>query len=94
MNITFDIGTSPAEFHRDPFTGRADLVIDGQKTPLASPLNPATHFNFKLTQVWQVSHGEHTVEIEKVRPQVLGGFRPHSYVVKVDGEEVTTARGF
>jgi hypothetical protein len=44
--------------------------------------------------VWTVSHGQHAVEIEKVRPQLFGGLRPNTYTIKVDGAEVATSRGF
>jgi hypothetical protein len=94
MNIKFDIGTSSAQFHRNPLTGSTCLLIDGQKTSLASPLDPATQFSMQLKRVWTVSHGARTIEIEKIRPQWLAGFRPQTYVVRVDGEEVATAHGF
>lgn len=94
MKITFNVGESPAQFHRDPFFGLTNLVIDGQKTTLASPSQYGTHYSWATTKVWKVSHGEHTVKIEKVRPRLLGGLRPNTYTIKVDGAEVATSRGF
>jgi hypothetical protein len=94
MKITFNVGESSAQFHRDPFFGLANLVIDGKKTTLASLWQLGTQYDLRTTKVWTVSHGEHTVEIEKVRPQWLGGLRPNTYTIKVDGAEVATSRGF
>src|SRR4051812_31293033 len=86
VKITFDVGESSAQFHRDPFFGLANLVIDGQKTTLASLSELKTHYDLRTAQVWTVSHGQHMVEIEKVRPQWFGGLRPNTYTIKVDGE--------
>jgi hypothetical protein len=94
MKITFNVGVSSAQFHRDPFFGQANLVIDGQKTTLASLLQLGTHYDLRTTTVWTVTHGEHAVEIKKVRPQFFGGLRPNTYTIKVDGVEVATSRGF
>jgi hypothetical protein len=94
MKIEFDIGKSPALFHRDPLLGRADLLADGQKTALATLGDPATSFTYELVTHWTVTHGGHVIEIVKTRSRLLGGLRPASYVVKVDGAEVATARGF
>lgn len=94
MKISFNVGESPAQFHRDPFFGLANLVIDGQKTTLESPSQLGTHYSRATTKVWTVSHGRHTVEIDKVRPQWFGGLRPNMYIIKVDGAEVATSRGF
>ncbi len=94
MKITFKVGESLAQFHRDPFFGLANLVIDGKKTTLASLSQLGTSFDLRTTKVWTVSHGEHMVEIEKVRPQLFGGLRPNTYTVKVDGADVATSRGF
>ncbi|MBV9514934.1 MAG: hypothetical protein JO280_12980 [Mycobacteriaceae bacterium] len=94
MKITFNVGESSAQFHRDPFFGVANLVIDGQKSTLASLSQLGTSYDLRTTKVWTVSHGQHTVEIEKVRPQWVGGLRPNTYTIKVDGAVVATSRGF
>jgi hypothetical protein len=94
MKITFNVGESPAQFHRDPWLGLTNVVVDGKKTTLAGPWQLRTYYSYATTKVWTVSHGEHTVEIEKVRPQMLGGLRPNTFTIKVDGKEVATSRGF
>jgi hypothetical protein len=94
VKITFDVGKSSAVFHREPFLGGAYLVIDGQKTTLASPANVTTSFTYELSEQWSVSHAGHSIEVGKVRPRILGGLRRSTYVVRVDGEEITTTRGF
>ena len=94
MEIPFPVGDRVAQFRISPLTERASLLVDSQKTTLASPFNPATHFSMQTVKVWRVSHREHTIEIEKERPQIFGGFRPATYVVRVDGEEVASTRGY
>jgi hypothetical protein len=93
MKITFKVGESSAQFHRDPFFGLATLVIDGQKTTLASPFQLGTWFDARTTKVWTVSHGQHTIEIEKVRPRWFGGLLSNRYAIQVDGAEVATGQG-
>ena len=94
VKITFNIGESPAHFDQDPFFGLANLVIDGQKTRLASRSQLGTHYSLATTKAWTVSHGGHTVEIGKVHPRWFGGLRPNARTIKVDGAEVATSQGF
>lgn len=94
MRITFDVGDSTAEFHREPFLGRTTLLVDGQKTTLASLVDPSTSFTYTTLQKWRLFHGQRTVEIDKRRPQMFGGLRRSTYVVRVDGQEITTLRGY
>jgi hypothetical protein len=94
MKMIFDVGESAARFHRDPFLGGAALVVDGQKTTLARLRDPTTHFTYELVTQWTVAQGGHTIEIVKTRARLLGGMRPATYVARVDGKEVSTARGF
>ncbi|BDB45238.1 MULTISPECIES: hypothetical protein [Mycobacterium] len=94
MEINFQVGGSAAQFRRSPITGSASVIVDSQKTSVSSPFNPATYFSMKTLKTWRVSHRGHTVEIEKVRPQMFGGLRPAHYVVRVDGAEVANTRGY
>ena len=93
MKITFDVGGRLAEFHRNPFTGRSSVIVDSDEHVLASPLQPSTHFSFDLARKWNISHAGHEIEIEWQRSQWLGGLRPQSFTIGVDGQEVATARG-
>jgi len=43
--------------------------------------------------VWSEVVGQHTVEVEKVRPLLFGGLRPNSFVVRVDGQRAAEATG-
>jgi hypothetical protein len=94
MNITFNVGDSSAQFHRNAFTGLAYLLIDGEKISLASLTQRDTHFDYDTVKVWTIPHSGRTIEIEKVRPQLFGGLRPNTFTVTVDGGQVATARGF
>ena len=94
MKISFDVGGSPAQFHRDPILGRASVVIGGQKTTLAGLSQLDTYFSYDKVKVWTVTYCGHTVEIQKARPPILGGLLPNTYTVRVDGAHVTTSQGF
>ena len=94
MRIQFDVADTPAEFRRDWFTGRVELRVAGQNISLQSALNPTTHFSLSLTEVWRHHVVGHEVVIEKVRPLLLAGLRPHAYRVLVDGQLVAEQRGY
>jgi hypothetical protein len=94
VKIAFDVGGRPAQFRRDPFLGWAYVVIDGQKTTVASLWRLDTHFSSEKVKVWRVSHGLHTVEIEKASPPLLSGLLPSMYTVRVDGVDVASSQGF
>jgi hypothetical protein len=94
VKIAFDVGGRPAQFRRDPFFGSAYVVIDGQKTTVASLWKLDTYFSSQKVKIWKVSHRGHEVEIEKARPPLLGGLLPNLYTVRVDGIDVASSQGF
>jgi hypothetical protein len=94
MRIKFDVAGIPVEFHRSWLTGRAMLRIDNSVVSLQNPFDPTTHISLSLTRVWQHQVQGHEVIIEKVRPLLFAGFRPHTYRVLVDGRIVAEQRGF
>jgi hypothetical protein len=93
MKVTFDVGGRPAEFHRNPFTGRSSVIVDGDEHVLASLVQPSTHFSYQPARTWSISHAGHEIEIDWRRPQWLGGLRPQSFTISVDGQQVASARG-
>ncbi|MDQ6614575.1 MAG: hypothetical protein M3083_07480 [Actinomycetota bacterium] len=93
MELRFEVGSVPAVFFRNDWTGEAEILVGDQVRPLQSPRNFATHFSVSTQTVWREVFGDHTVEIEKVRPRVLGGLRANSFVVRVDGQRVAEATG-
>jgi hypothetical protein len=94
MQIEFTLDGAVAEFRRNCFTGRAELRIDGKVELLQNPLNPGTHFQLSLTKSWIRQYKGHEIAIEAIRPQLLAGFRPHTYRVLVDGAEVAERHGY
>ena len=94
MLIQFDVDGEPLEFYRSWFTGRAELRVRGEVVPLQDALDPTTHFSLTLTRTWKHRLGEHEIVIEKLRPLVLAGFRPHEYRVIVDGTVLAQQRGY
>jgi hypothetical protein len=93
MQLTFDVDGTPAEFRRNPWTGRSELQVGGDVTMLESPLRFSTHFDFKTRTVWKQRAQDHEVEIVKVRPHAFGGLRSATYTVSVDDTVVADAHG-
>jgi hypothetical protein len=93
MVINFDIAGVPAEFRRNPHTGRAELRVGDEVICPQSPYQLSTHFEFRTKRVWQRRIGEHDVEIVKTRPLMYGGIRPQSYTISVDNTVVAKATG-
>jgi hypothetical protein len=93
VELRFEVGGVPAVFFRNDWTGRAEIRVGDQVRPLQSPRKLSTHFSFSTRTVWREVLDEHTVEVEKVRPWVLGGLRANSFVVRVDGQSVAEATG-
>jgi hypothetical protein len=94
MRIEFTLDGVAAEFRRNWFTGRAELYFDGRSELLQDPLDPGTHVLFSRTKTWRRTFGTHEVVIEKLRPMLMAGFRPHAYRVQVDGHVVAEKRGY
>ncbi|HEX7491851.1 MAG TPA: hypothetical protein VF337_09140 [Candidatus Limnocylindrales bacterium] len=94
MRIAFTIDNVPCEFHRDPFTGGAQLRCGSETTKLQSGLDPRTSFSVKLLRSWERQVGPHLVRIEKDRPLLFAGFRPSDYRIFVDGQLIAQQNGF
>ena len=93
MELRFEVSGVPAVFLRNDWTGKAEVRVGDQIRPLQSPRDFSTHFSFSTRRVWREVFGEHTVEVEKVRPRAFGGLRANSFVVRVDGRSVAQATG-
>ena len=70
------------------------MSVAGQTFKLQSPWNPATHASLKLTRIWEAAVPNHKVVVEKVRPLLFAGFRPHSYRIFVDDQLVAEKTGY
>lgn len=94
MEVRFDIAGVPAEFRRNPHTGRAELRVGDDVIRLQSPYQLSTMFEFQKRRVWRRRVGEHDVEIVKVRSMTpYGGARAQSYTISVDKTVVAKATG-
>ena len=93
MRIAFTMDGVPCEFHRNGFTGGAQLRCGYETMKLQSALDPRTHGSFKLLRSWERQVGPHLVRIEKRRPLLFAGFRPSDYRVYVDGRLIVETRG-
>jgi hypothetical protein len=93
MEIDFSIGNISAKLVRGWFLGGMKLVTPSESIWLQHPLQPSTHFSFRLKRCWQRSISGHQVRVEKTRPLLAAGVRPQSYSVFVDGELVAGDQG-
>lgn len=94
MKLTFAVDGTNVEFSRDWFSGRCTLVTDTGTTVLQSPWNLGTHYSLTTLKRWDCSVNGHEVVIEKQRPWLLAGLRPHTYRIFVDGKLVMERGGF
>jgi hypothetical protein len=94
MDIEFKVDETLARFSRHWFTGDAILTVAGQILSLQSVWNPMTHWSVRLTRSWQVEIHGRKVVIEKVRPFLAAGFRPHRYRVFVDDRLIAERCGY
>ena len=93
MELDFSIGNVSAKLVRGWFFGGMKLVTPSESIWLQHPLQPSTHFSFRLKRCWQRSISGHLVRVEKTRSLLVAGARPQSYSVFVDGELVANDHG-
>jgi len=93
MQLSFEVAGMPAEFRRNPWTGRAELRVGDDVVSLQSPFRLSAHFELRTRAVWRSRIGQHEIEIVKVRPRIFAGFRHQSFTIKVDKSIVAEATG-
>lgn len=93
MQLVFDVNGAPAEFRRNPWTGRSELQVGDEVACVQSPFRWSTHFDFRTTTKWRRRVAEHDVEIVRVRPRVLGGLQANSFTIYVDDDVITNVVG-
>lgn len=100
MNFTLEIGDrekSVVELSRNWFTGGMQILVDGEQAAQQSLLSLSTHFSFTRKRRFEFVTGKmekHQVVIEKERPLLFGGIRPHTYRVYVDGDLIHEQSGY
>jgi hypothetical protein len=94
VRIAFSVEGVPCEFYRDPLIGGVQLRCGYGLVELQSVLDLGTHLSLRLLRTWELRLGPHLVRIEKRRPLLFAGFRPHDYRVFVDGQLVAERHGF
>ncbi len=93
VQLMFEIDGKPAEYRRNPNTGRADLIVGDQVIPLQSPYSLGTHFDFKTRRAVKRTVDGHDIEVVKLRPRAVGGLRENTYTISVDGRVIAAATG-
>lgn len=94
MKFAFEVDGTSIEFSRNWFTGQCTLTVGTESRTLASQLNPFTHYSLTLERRWAVPVNGREVVIEKQRPLLFAGLRPHTYRVFVDGNLVQERTGY
>ncbi|MCO6455648.1 MAG: hypothetical protein J5I93_10170 [Pirellulaceae bacterium] len=73
------------------------ITADGQQVALVDPTHLSTHFNHQWVKRYTFVVGKaepHEVTIEHERPVMLGGLRPNSYRIFVDGQMIGQHSGY
>jgi hypothetical protein len=95
VEFAFTIGTAEqhaVEFARDWVWGTVRVSVDAVEA--LSQQDP--HLSLRRTRRYELTVGQgepHAVVIEKQRPRFLGGARPHTYRVFIDGQLTATHKG-
>ncbi len=93
MLIDFKIAKKPAQFVRNPDTGRAELRWNSETLRLQSPWNPLTHLSLGTTRTWRCEVDGHEVVVSMTRARMLGGLRGNVVTIRVDGRVVADVEG-
>lgn len=100
MKFTLEIGDkekAKLEFSRNAFTGAMETMVNGERVAMQSPWSPFTHFSLRTKRRYEFPVGKtesHRVVLEKERPWLFAGFRPHTYRVFVDGQMIHEQTGY
>jgi hypothetical protein len=93
VQLDFEIDGVPATFRRSYWTGRGELSVRGEAETLQSPYRFWTHFHLRNRVAWRRRVNGHEVDIVKVRPRILGGWRANRFTVSVDNTVVADRVG-
>ncbi len=93
MRLSFEIAGVSAEYHRNFWTGGAELRVGDDVVWTLSPFRVSTQVQLSTRNLWRVPVDEREVEIAMVRPRFGGGARRKSFTISVDGIVVATATG-
>ena len=100
MKFEFEVGTNEKHlitFSRNWLTGSMSFKSDGRELFSQNALNPTTHVSVTLVHSHTVAVGiseHHVIRIERERPLLMAGFRPHSYRVFIDDRLIQARRGY
>jgi hypothetical protein len=100
MRFSIEIGISEKytiAYSRNWFSGSEIVAINGVKIKQTSVLDPRTHFSMQLIRRSKLEIGtneKYEVVIEKQRPILIAGLRPHKYRVYVNDKCVLEKKGY
>lgn len=91
VEVAFPLGGREAVFRLSTITCRAEITVGPERFLLQSPFRLSAQFQIRPRRTWRRSIDGHEVEVVKLRPLLLGGFRPTKFTVFVDGVLVAWA---
>ena len=100
MKFTLEVGDKEKHrigYYRNWFFGTERLWADGLLIASRSVFSPSNYVSFPLCRRYEFVVGQaeqHTVILEKQRPLLFAGIRPHIYRVLVDGKPVFEKQGY
>jgi hypothetical protein len=94
MTFEIDVADMRVRFSRNWFTGGATVSANGKTKIAQSAWDPMTHISTSLKRGWAWRINGHTLTIEKERPLLFPGLRPHTYRAFVNDKLVLERTGY
>ncbi|MCZ2720653.1 hypothetical protein O1D97_03085 [Marinomonas sp. 15G1-11] len=100
MNLTVALGETEKTnliIQRNWITGSLFYVENGEMRSLNKPTHSERSFLISRKQTFEFTVGldeKHNIRLERIRPLVFGGVRPHSYEIFVNDELIKSYKGF
>lgn len=86
MQIPFEVGDREVMFHWHSTLNKAEIEVGPEIRPLNRWWSPRQQFSIKRTRRWSTEVDGHRIEVEKVKPGLIGIGRANEVSVFVDGE--------
>ena len=93
MQIPFDVGDRDVVFHWHSTLNKAELEVGDQIIPLNRWWTPAQQISFRRSRWWRHQLDGHQIEVEKIKPGLIGIGRANEIIVRVDGDFVAREVG-
>ncbi len=93
MQIPFEVNGHDVMFHWHSTLNKVELEVGDRLIPLNTWWHPRQQFTLSNQRVWSHELDGHVIEVEKVRPGLVGIGRANTITIRVDGEFVAREIG-